>query len=269
MGDTVDGSRTSFPTLVVDRRGAAGVVRLDRPDRLNAIGRQTVQDLHDACELLSADPSVAAVVFTGEGRAFSAGADITEISQLDGPQEFLGFIRQIQGVYDRIDELAKPTIAAINGIAFGGGCELAIACDLRVMAAGAALGVPEVKIGVLPGAGGTQRLPRLLPEAVAKRMLLLGDPLPAEDALRYGIVNEVVGSADVLDAALAWAERLAALPPLAVRAAKELVRTAGDSDLRSGLRAEQQAVALLFGTEDRQEGMRAFLEKREANFTGR
>lgn len=269
MGDDVDGSRTSFSTLVVDRRGAAGVVRLDRPDRLNPIGRQTVQDLHDACDLLSADPSVAAVVFTGQGRAFSAGADIAEISQLDGPEEFLGFIREIQGVYDRIDELAKPTIAAINGIAFGGGCELAIACDLRVMAAGATLGVPEVKIGMLPGAGGTQRLPRLVPEAVAKKMLLFGDPLPAEDALRYGIVNEVVGSADVLDTAVAWAERLAALPPLAVRSAKELVRIAGDSDLRSGLRAEQQAVALLFGTEDRQEGMRAFLEKREANFTGR
>lgn len=228
-----------------------------------------MQDLRDACELLSVDPAVAAVVFTGEGRAFSAGADIAEISQLDGPQEFLGFIREIQGAYDRIDELAKPTIAAINGIAFGGGCELALACDLRVMATDAALGVREVKIGVLPGAGGTQRLPRLLPEAVAKQMLLFGDPLPAEDALRHGIVNEVVPASEVLHTAVAWAERLAALPPLAVREAKELVRVAGDSDLRSGLRAEQQAVALLFGTDDREEGMRAFLEKRQASFTGR
>lgn len=269
MADNGNVTRTSFPTLVVEHRGAAGVVRLNRPDRLNAISRQVVQDLSDACGLLSVDPTVAAVVFTGEGRAFSAGADIAEISALDGPQEFLGFIREIQGAYDLIDELAKPTIAAVNGIAFGGGCELAIACDLRVMAADAALGVPEVKIGVLPGAGGTQRLPRLLPEAVAKQMLLLGDPLPAADALRHGIVNEVVEAPAVLATALAWAEHLAALPPLAVRAAKELVRVAGDSDLRSGLRAEQQAVALLFGTDDRREGMTAFMEKRNASFHGR
>lgn len=272
MADNGGDTRTSFPTfptLVVERRGAVGVVRLNRPDRLNAIGRQTVQDLRDACELLSVDPAVAAVVFTGEGRAFSAGADISEVSTLDGPQEFLGFIKEIQGAYDLIDELAKPTIAAINGIAFGGGCELAIACDLRIMALGAALGVPEVKIGVLPGAGGTQRLPRLLPEAVAKQMLLFGDPLPADDALRHGIVNEVVPASEVLHTAVAWAERLAALPPLAVRAAKELVRVAGDTDLRSGLQSEQHAVALLFGTDDRREGMLAFLEKRGASFTGR
>lgn len=150
-----------------------------------------------------------------------------------------------------------------------GGCELALACDLRVMATGASLGVPEVKIGVLPGAGGTQRLPRLLPEAVAKQMLMLGDPLLAEDALRYGIVNDVVEASAVLTTALAWVERLAALPPLAIRTAKELVRIAGDCDLRSGLQAEQQAVALLFGTADREEGMQAFLEKRNARFTGR
>lgn len=137
------------------------------------------------------------------------------------------------------------------------------------MATGASLGAPEVKIGVLPGAGGTQRLPRLLPEAVAKQMLLFGDPLPAADALRHGIVNAVVPASEVLHTAVAWAERLGALPPLAVRAAKELVRVAGDGDLRSGLRAEQQAVALLFGTDDRREGMGAFLEKRQASFTGR
>jgi enoyl-CoA hydratase len=259
----------SFPTLGVEQRGAVGVVRLDRPDRLNAIGRQTVRDLHDACDLLSGDPTVAAVVFTGEGRAFSAGADISEISPLDGPRELLGFIREIQGAYDRIDEMTEPTIAAINGIAFGGGCELALACDLRVMATDAALGVPEVKLGVLPGAGGTQRLPRLLPEAVAKQMLLFGDPLPAEDALRHGAVNEVVEAAAVLTTAVAWAQRLAALPPLAVSAAKELVRVARDSDLPSGLLTEQQAVALLFETDDAREGMRAFLEKRDASFTGR
>lgn len=267
MGDRLI-ERSTPPTVIVERRGPAGVVRLDRPGRLNAIDRSLVRELGRAVEELSDDPSVAAVVFTGEGRAFSAGADISEIAQLPGPQEFLAFSRDIQAAFDRIDDLPKPTIAAINGVAFGGGCELALACDLRVMADDASLGLPEVKIGVLPAAGGTQRLARLVPEAVAKQMLLFGDPLAAGDALRLGLVNEVVAAVDVVDTAVAWAERLADRPPLALRAAKELVRAAR-GDLRSGLRAEQQAVALLFGTEDAREGMQAFLDKRPASFRGR
>lgn len=257
-------------TVTVERFGPAGVVRLNRPDRLNAINRQMVRDLASACELLAGEESVAAVVFSGAGSAFCAGADISEISQLEGTQHFLGFLGDIQGVFDKIDEFAKPTIAALNGLAFGGGCELAIACDLRVMAADARLGVPEVKIGVLPGAGGTQRLPRLLPQAVAKRMLLFGEPISADDALRHGVVNEVVATpSEALDVAVAWAARMGELPPLALRAAKELVRIAADGDLRSGLQAERQAVALLFGTDDRREGMSAFLEKRSPAFGGR
>lgn len=267
MGDAVSEDRAS-ERVTVERRGPAGVVRLDRPRRLNAIDRAMVRELDRAVQALGEDPSVAAVVFTGEGRAFSAGADIAEISQMDGPQEFLAFSREIQAAFDRIDDLPKPTIAAINGVAFGGGCELALACDLRVMADDASLGLPEVKIGVLPGAGGTQRLRRLVPEAVAKHVLLFGDPLPAADALRLGLVNELVAAVGVVDTAVAWAERLADRPPLALRAAKELVRAAG-GDLGSGLRAEQQAVALLFGTEDAREGMQAFLDKRPARFLGR
>lgn len=265
MGDAVSEHPAS---VVVERRGSAGVVRLDRPGRLNAIDRAMLRELDRAVQAVSDDPSVAAVVFTGEGRAFSAGADIAEISELDGPQEFLSFSREIQAAFDRIDDLPKPTIAAINGVAFGGGCELALACDLRVMADDASLGLPEIKIGVLPAAGGTQRLTRLVPEAVAKHMLLFGDPVSAADALRLGLVNELVAAPNVVGTAVAWAERLADRPPLALRAAKELVRAAG-ADLRSGLRAEQQAVALLFGTEDAREGMQAFLDKRPARFRGR
>ena len=270
MADNRGEQLTVLDTLIVERVGTAGLVSLNRPDRLNAINRQMVHDLAAACELLARDDLIAAVVFSGVGRTFCAGADISVISQLEGAQDFLGFLGDIQGAFDVIDEFVKPTIAAVNGLAFGGGCELAIACDLRVMAADAALGVPEVKIGVLPGAGGTQRLPRLLPQAVAKRMLLFGDPISADEALRHGVVNEVAATpSDVLAVAIAWARRLGELPPLALRAAKELVRIAADGDLRTGLQAERQAVALLFGTDDRREGMRAFLEKRSAVFGGR
>lgn len=216
MGDAVSESRVA-PSVVVERRGPAVVVRLDRPGRLNAIDRAMVRELDRAVQALSEDPSVAAVVFTGEGRAFSAGADIAEISQLDGPPEFLSFSREIQAALDRIDDLPKPTIAALNGVAFGSGRELPLACDLRVMADDASLGVPEIKIGVLPAAGGTQRLTRLVPQAVAKQMLLFGDPLPAADALRLGLVNELVAAPNVVDTAVAWAERLADRPPLALR----------------------------------------------------
>ena len=162
-----------------------------------------------------------------------------------------------------------PTIAAINGAAFGGGCELALACDLRVMAEGAALGVPEVKIGALPGAGGSQRLGRSLPPAVARRMILLGDPLSADDCLRFGLVNEIAPLEKLLDVAGEWADRLAALSPLAVQAGKTLTYVAHNADLRTGMEAERLAVASLFDTHDRAEGMRAFVEKRPPIFTGR
>ena len=270
MADNQGEQLAVLETLIVERVGAAGLVRLNRPDRLNAVNRQMVRDLATACDLLARDDSIPAVVFSGIGRTFCAGADISEISQLESAQDFLGFLGDIQGTFDMIDEFVKPTIAAVNGLALGGGCELAIACDLRIMAADARLGVPEVKIGVLPGAGGTQRLPRLLPQAVAKRMLLFGDPISADDALSHGVVNEVVAApSDALAVAVAWAGRLGELPPLALRAAKDLVRTAADGDLRTGLQAERQAVALLFGTDDRREGMSAFLEKRSPAFRGR
>lgn len=244
-------------------------VRLDRPQKLNAINPRMLLDLRSVVEAVRADESIRALVFIGTGRAFSAGADLAELLTLGSNAEFLGFLEGIQRVYDEIEALGRPTIAALNGIAFGGGCELAICCDFRIMGESAKLGVPEILIGMLPGGGGTQRLSRLLPPAIAKQMILLGDAIDAETAARHGIVNAVVPDEQVENAARALAERFVSLPPLALGAGKALVRAAANADLASGLYAERQAVAFLYGTEDGREGISAFVEKRAAKFRGR
>ncbi len=258
-----------YQTLTYVRDGGVALVRLNRPQRLNAISPQMVQDLKAVIERVREDLDVRALVFTGEGRAFSAGADISELVKLGGPPDFLRFIERIQATYNALEDLDRPTIAAINGLAYGGGCELALACDLRIMAEAAGIGVPEIKIGVLPGAGGTQRLAHMLPPAIAKQMVYFGEPLSSADALRHGLVNAVVPHEQVLETALTWARRLAELPPLALRSAKLLVHAGVNADLKTGVEAERQAVAFLFGTEDRKEGMQAFLEKRGPTFSGR
>jgi len=244
-------------------------VRLARPEKLDAINPQMVSELATVVRSVRADSAIRAVVFIGTGRAFSAGADIAALAGLSSSTRFLRFLESIQGVYDDIETLDRPTLAAVNGLAYGGGCELAIACDLRIMGESAKLGVPEILIGMLPGGGGTQRLSRLLPPAIAKQMIFFGEPLDAAAASRHGIVNAVVPDERVEATVREWARKLASLPPLALGAAKMLVRTAGSADLRSGLDAERQAVAFLYGSEDGREGVAAFLEKRTAKFHGR
>lgn len=263
MGST---DTSTLSTLRVESDAGVALVTLHRPDQLNAINAAMIRELGDVCRGLAGDPRIRAVVFTGAGRAFCAGADITELADLDGPHDFLALSRSIQAVLDQIDQLDRPTIAALNGPALGGGCELALACDFRIISRGGVMGLPEIKIGVLPAAGGTQRLPRLIPEALAKRMLYFGDNISAEEALTHGLVNEIAPKEEVLATASAWAQRLSTMPVAALSAAKSLVRIAADTDLRTGLLAEQQAVAMLFATDDRREGMAAFLEKREAHF---
>jgi enoyl-CoA hydratase len=258
-----------YETLRFDVEDSVGWVRLVRPEKLNAISPQMVRELRAVVDAVRADRSIRVLAFTGTGRAFSAGADISELVGLASSTRFLRFLEEIQGVFDEIEALDRPTIAAVNGLAYGGGCELAIACDLRIMAEDATLGVPEILIGVLPGAGGTQRLPRLLPPAIAKQMIFFGEPIDAAAAARYGLVNAVVPNEAVERTARAWAKKLASLPPLALGAAKRLVHAAGNSDLRSGLDAERSAVGFLYGTEDGREGLRAFLAKRPAKFQGR
>lgn len=258
----------NFETLEYHQQGQVAEIRLNRPEKLNALNWRMVHELRDGLEFVSEQTAVRALLVTGSSRAFSAGADLSELAGMRSPVEFFRFAEAIQATFTLLETLHQPAIAAIRGLAYGGGLELALACDLRIMAEDATIGVPEIKVGTIPGAGGTQRIPRTVPVAIAKAMLYLGEPLPAELALRYGLVNEIVPSDQVEEVARRLAVRLTELPPLAISAAKALVHTALNADLQSGLYAEKQASLFLFGTDDRREGMDAFVEKRKASFAG-
>jgi enoyl-CoA hydratase/carnithine racemase len=259
----------STPLRVEKRDGAIAVVTLSRPDRLNAIGTDTLVALDAALIALASDDRVRAFVVTGEGRAFCAGADIGELSGLDGAAGFARFVHTFTDVLDRLEAHPKPSVAAIDGAALGGGLELALACDVRVAADDARLGVPEIKLGLLPGAGGTQRLPRLLPRGVALQMLLTGAPLGAVDAHRLGLINELSGADPALGVAERLARELASGPPLAHRAAKHLVQRGALLPLTDAIDLERETVAELFATDDAAEGIAAFRAKRAPRFTGR
>jgi enoyl-CoA hydratase len=248
----------------VDRSDSVGLLTLNRPDRLNAIGTDTIEALVAALDDVLHDGSVGALVVTGEGRAFSAGADIEEFAAFETANEFSAFVHRFTDAYAALQRLPKPSIAAVNGVALGGGFELALACDLRVAAPNARFGVPEIKLGLLPGAGGTARLTRLVPAAVAKQLLLTGEPLSAADAHRLGLVNEVAD--DALDRALQLAAQLAALPADALAAGKRLVDEGAFMPLESAVTLERETVSMLFASPDRSEGVAAFLEKRPARF---
>lgn len=251
------------------RSDRVGVLTLNRPDRLNALSTGLARELADAIETVRIDDSVRAIVVAGEGRAFCAGADIGELETLDGPYGFSEFVTLLTDTLRSLARCPKPSVAAIHGLALGGGLELALACDLRIADVTAKFGAPEIKLGLLPGAAGTARLTRMLPHAVAKQMLLTGEPLWADDAAKFGLVNDVVAAGGALDAAIELAVKIASLPPLALAAAKRLVDDGGFMPLESAITLERETVSMLFGTEDRIEGIRAFLEKRAPTFDGR
>ena len=252
--------------LRFERRGRVVVLTLDRPERLNAIGSDTVALLHAHLDAIENDRELRAIVITGEGRAFSAGADITELDTLRDGADFARFVKGLTDVYERLAASPVPSIAAINGIAFGGGCELALACDLRLMSPTARLGVPEIKLGLLPGAAGTQRLARMLPAAIAKYLMMTGAHMGADAALHHGLVNSLHD--DVLAAAVELAATLAEGPPRALAAAKFLVDGGSELTLADGINLERETVSRLFDTSDRVEGLAAFLAKRPPHFTG-
>ncbi|MFN0027592.1 MAG: enoyl-CoA hydratase/isomerase family protein [Acidimicrobiales bacterium] len=254
------------PVMRMERRGPVAIFTFDRPGRLNALGSDSVALLHAALDEVAADPSARVIVVTGAGRAFCAGADISEMQAMTGPPQFTRFVQGLTEGLDRLAAAPQPSIAAINGLALGGGFELALACDLRIASPTARLGVPEILLGVLPGAAGTQRLARQLPVAVAKYLIMTGDPITAEQALGYGLLNAVVE--DPLPAAMELAERLASGPPKALAAAKRLVDVGGALPLAAGIILERETVTNLFATADRSEGMTAFLEKRPPRFVG-
>jgi enoyl-CoA hydratase len=243
------------------------LLTLDRPEVLNALDSATLTQLVDALEWLDADESCRCVVITGAGeKAFAAGADIREMA--DATPTSLAIANSFSR-WERLRRIRKPIIAAVRGYALGGGCELAMACDLIVASDDAVFGQPEIRIGVIPGAGGTQRLTRALGKTKAMELILTGRQMPAREAEAHGLVNRVVGREQMLPQALALAGEIAALPPLAVMAAKEAVNHAFELSLEAGLEFERRTFFLLFATEDQKEGMAAFVEKRRPEWKGR
>ena len=243
------------------------LVTLDRPDALNALSFDLLDDLVAALQALDADPTCRAVVITGSGtRAFAAGADIRELAPQTSASLHAG---GRFGTWDRLDEIGLPLIAAVRGFALGGGFELAMACDMIVAAEDATFGQPEIKIGVMPGAGGTQRLTRAVGKARAMELILTGRAMSAAEAAASGVVTTVVPAESTVDAALELAGRVAAMPPLAIRAAKMAILGASQRGLRDGLAREREAFFRLFDSQDQAEGMAAFTEKRPPVWSGR
>jgi enoyl-CoA hydratase len=251
----------------LDGHDGVAVLTIDRPEARNALSFALLADLADELERLDRDGRTRVAIITGAGdRAFAAGADIVELA--DQTPERLRAEGHF-GAWDRLGAIGIPLIAAVRGFALGGGCELAMTCDLIVAGEDAQFGQPEIRIGVMPGAGGTQRLTRAVGIARAMELVLTGRMIGADEARAAGLVTTVVPSAEVLDRALGLADTIASMPPLAVRAAKRSVLAAAELPLTAGLRAEREAFFDLFATQDQREGMRAFQEKRPPTWTGR
>ena len=257
-----------FVNLEVSDSGV-GTIRLDRPP-VNALNGDVATQIGAAVDAAERDERVRAVVVWGGEKVFAAGADIKEMQDRDAVSMFR-YIGGFQDVFTRVERLSKVTLAAINGYALGGGCELALACDLRVCGEEAQLGQPEILLGIIPGAGGTQRLPRIVGVGRAKDLIYSGRFVKAEEAQAIGLVNKVAPTAEVYPTALKWAERYAKGPAIALLAAKQAIQNGIDLDMTSGLLIERQAFAALFSTEDQKIGMRSFVEQGPGNaeFTGR
>ncbi len=251
--------------IVTETDGAVAVIRLNRPESLNALCDQLMSELADALRGFDSDKSIRCIVLTGSDRAFAAGADIKEML----PRRYPEVMREdFIAPWEIVTTVKKPVIAAVAGFALGGGCELAMMCDIILAAETAKFGQPEINLGVIPGAGGTQRLTRAIGKAKAMEMILTGRMMDAHEAERANLVARVVPAADLMAEALKLAEKLAALSPVALAVAKQAVNRAFETTLGEGVRVERSLFLPLFGTADQQEGMAAFAEKRKPRFSG-
>ncbi len=253
-------------SILTETRGRVGLITLNRPQALNALNAVLLTELVEALTAYDADEGIGAMVITGSAKAFAAGADIKEMANASVTDMMaMGFIE----LFDGIRKINKPVIAAVSGFALGGGCELALSCDMIVASETAKFGLPEVTLGVIPGAGGTQRLTHALGKALAMEVILNNRVLTAAEALQFGLVNRVVPVERYLDEALTLAAEVAARAPVAVRHAKQAVNEAFESSLTEGLADERRLFYLLFATEDQKEGMKAFIEKRKPDWKGK
>lgn len=255
-----------YELILTETRGRVGLITFNRPQAMNALNNQLLRELMDALEAFDQNDAVGAMVITGYEKAFAAGADIKEMAGKS--------IQEMKdtdhiAVFGRIRTIRKPVIAAVSGWALGGGCELALSCDMIVASESAKFGQPEINIGVIPGAGGTQRLTRAVGKAIAMEMILNDRRLTAQEAYQFGMVNRVIPVEAYLDEALKLAEEIAGHAPIAVRAAKKMVNQAFERTLSEGLAAEKREFYNLFATEDQKEGMQAFLEKRKPEWRGK
>ena len=255
----------SYTTILTETRGRVGLITLNRPQAMNALNRSLLSELVSALTAFDSDEAVGTMVITGSQRAFAAGADIKEMAEASAVEMLTSSFVEL---FDGIRNVRKPVIAAVSGYALGGGCELAMSCDMIVASETAKFGQPEVTIGVIPGAGGTQRLTRAVGKALAMEMVLNNRMLTAGEAAQFGLVNRVVPVERFLEEAMALASEVAGRAPLAVRLGKEAVNKAFELSLTEGLEAERRAFYMLFATEDQKEGMQAFVEKRKAEWKG-
>lgn len=258
----------SYETLLLNIEDGVGTLTLNRPEVLNALSHQVYTELSQAAEELSQNDEVRAVIITGGEKVFAAGADIRGMVKAEALEIALAQSPS-QKALDLIENMPKPVIAAIAGYALGGGCELTLACDVRIAGENAKIGLPEITLGILPGAGGTQRLPRLIGAGKAKEMIFSGDFIDAQEALRIGLVNKVVPEDQLLTEAKRMAKRFASRGAIALRMAKSAINEGLRMDLQAGLQYEHQCFSLLFATQDQKEGMEAFLQKRRPHFQGK
>jgi len=258
----------SYETLLIERRGRVAIITINRPEKRNALNIKTREEGAAALDELRDDREIGVVVFTGAGdKAFIAGADIAEFANRTALTQ--RDIMTARSLFTAVDSFPKPVIAMVNGYCLGGGCELALACDLRIASETASFGQPEINLGIIPGGGGTQRLTRLIGEGKAMELILTGDIIDAKTAYTLGLVNTVVPAADLEAKTMELANRIAEKSPIALQMAKEAVKLASRSNLDEGLRREVDLFALCFSSEDKDEGVGAFLEKRKPQFKGK
>ena len=256
----------AYQNIIVETRGRVGLIRLNRPQALNALNSALLRELGEAADSLDADSQIGCIVITGSDKAFAAGADIKEMVEKTFIEAFLS---NLAATWDRVAHVRKPVIAAVAGFALGGGCELALECDIVIAADNAKFGQPEIKLGIIPGIGGTQRLPRAVGKAKAMDLILTGRMMDAEEAERCGLVARIVPLQSLLEEALKVADTIASMSLPSVLAAKEAVNRAFETSLAEGVRFERRMFHSLFATADQKEGMAAFIQKRSAKFENR